>query len=223
MEERYSRNIPAVSEEEMGILKKSHVLVLGCGGLGGYVIEYLARLGVGQITCVDGDSFTESNLNRQILSSVGNLGKNKAEEAAKRAAAINPEISVISIPEYITAENAGQIVAGIDVVIDALDNVEARLITEDAAEKAGIPMIHGAIEGWDAQCMIVSPGSRMLHELYSDKKGGFSKTSLPMTAAFCAAMECALSVKVLLHREFQAGKLYISSLDSMYLEEIPLS
>ena len=223
MEERYIRNIPAVSEEEMNLLKKSRVLVLGCGGLGGYVIEYLVRIGVGALTCVDGDVFCESNLNRQLLSSVENLGKSKAMAAKERAAEINPEVTVDSVPEYITEENADALMQGADLVIDALDNVEARFIMEDAAQRAGIPVIHGAIEGWSAQCMIVPPGSGLLHSLYVDKNGEFSKTSLPMTAAFCAAMECALAVKVLCKRDTEAGKLFVSSLDSMYLDEIPLT
>lgn len=222
MEERYTRNIPAVSEEEMELIKKSRVLVLGCGGLGGYVIEYLARMGAGHIKCVDGDVFCESNLNRQILSTSQNIGKGKAAAARERAALINPEISLISVEEYITEENAQSIMADTDIVIDALDNVGARFIMEDAAEKAGIPVIHGAIEGWNAQCMIVEPGTGMLHRLYNDKNGEFSRTSLPMTAAFCAAMEAAMAVKVICKREYEAGKLYVSSLLDMYLDEIPL-
>ena len=222
MEERYIRNIPAVSAAEMEKLKKSRVLVLGCGGLGGYVIEYLSRLGVGTLKCADGDVFCESNLNRQLLSSVEKLGKGKALSASERVRAINPEITLISIPEYITGENAARLMADTDLVIDALDNVKARFVMEDAAEAAGIPVVHGAIEGWNAQCMIIAPGSRMLHKLYMDENGDFPKTSLPMTAAFCAAMECALAVKVLCGRDYEAGKLYVSSLDSLYLDEIPL-
>ena len=67
MDERYSRNLPAVSEEEQAVLARRRVLVAGCGGLGGYLIEYLARMGVGEITAVDGDLFEPSNLNRQLL------------------------------------------------------------------------------------------------------------------------------------------------------------
>ena len=82
MKERYSRNIPAVSEEDMNKLRQSRVLVAGCGGLGGFIIEYLARMGVGAVTAVDGDVFCESNLNRQILSTADNMGTNKAQAAA---------------------------------------------------------------------------------------------------------------------------------------------
>ena len=75
MEERYCRNLPAISAEEQAALKEKRVLVAGCGGLGGYLIEHLARMGVGRITAVDGDVFEESNLNRQILSAPALLGR----------------------------------------------------------------------------------------------------------------------------------------------------
>ena len=85
MDLRYSRNIPAISPEEQAALKDKKVLVLGCGGLGGYIIENLLRMGVGAITAVDGDSFDESNLNRQLLAAEKTLGINKAIAAAQRA------------------------------------------------------------------------------------------------------------------------------------------
>ncbi len=80
---RYDRNIKTLSLEENEKLKDFKVCVIGCGGLGGYIIEMLGRIGVGYITAVDGDNFSESNLNRQIISSDLNLGKNKAIEAKK--------------------------------------------------------------------------------------------------------------------------------------------
>ena len=82
MEARYARNIPALSATECEILRQKRVLVVGCGGLGGHVIDQLARIGVGSIRAVDGDVFEETNLNRQLLSSVPLLGVNKAKAAA---------------------------------------------------------------------------------------------------------------------------------------------
>ncbi|MBR6653298.1 MAG: ThiF family adenylyltransferase, partial [Oscillospiraceae bacterium] len=92
MDLRYSRNIPAISPEEQDTLKGKKVLVLGCGGLGGYIIENLLRMGVGAITAVDGDSFDESNLNRQLLATEKTLGTNKAIAAAQRANAVNSQV-----------------------------------------------------------------------------------------------------------------------------------
>ena len=92
--ERHSRNIPALSVEDMEKLSRSTVLVVGCGGLGGNIIEHLARAGVGSIIAVDGDVFEESNLNRQILSTAENIGTSKALAAAGRVHAIDPAVSI---------------------------------------------------------------------------------------------------------------------------------
>ena len=98
MEERYSRNIPAVSAEDMETLRQSRILVAGCGGLGGFIIEYLARIGVGSLTVADGDTFCLSNLNRQILSTAGNIGRNKALAAADRVREINASMEPEEAP-----------------------------------------------------------------------------------------------------------------------------
>ena len=86
MEERYIRNLGALTEQECARLRTKTVFVAGCGGLGGYLIEMLLRLGVGAIRAADGDVFEASNLNRQLLSSTRNLGRSKAAAAANRAA-----------------------------------------------------------------------------------------------------------------------------------------
>ena len=92
MEERYIRNLGALTEEECAVLRGKTVFVAGCGGLGGYLIEMLLRLGVGEIRAADGDAFEASNLNRQLLSSPSALGQSKAEAAAMRAELVNPDV-----------------------------------------------------------------------------------------------------------------------------------
>lgn len=89
MEARYLRNFDALTEEEFRALRAGRVLVVGCGGLGGHLIELLARLGVGSLTVVDGDVFEETNLNRQLLSTEALLGCSKAQAAADRVRAVN--------------------------------------------------------------------------------------------------------------------------------------
>lgn len=102
---RYERNMSALSKKENEKLKDFSVVVIGCGGLGGYTVEMLARLGIGHITVVDGDSFSESNLNRQILSNNQNLGKNKAVEAKKRMEIVNELIEVVPVTKFIDEYN----------------------------------------------------------------------------------------------------------------------
>ena len=123
---RYDRNHEALSIDEQHRLAAAHVGVFGCGGLGGLVIESLARIGVGYMRVVDGDVFEQSNLNRQLLSSEAALGKKKALVAAERIRAINSEVQVEPIAEFLDEENAASMLGGLDCAVDCLDNPEAR-------------------------------------------------------------------------------------------------
>ena len=104
MDERYVRNLGALTEQECTLLGTKTVFVAGCGGLGGYLIEMLLRLGIGTIRAADGDVFEVSNLNRQLLSSPSSLGQSKAEAAASRAALVNPDVRFEAIPEFVTGD-----------------------------------------------------------------------------------------------------------------------
>ena len=223
MEERYLRNIPAISQADMDILKTKRVLVLGCGGLGGYVIEFLLRLGIGSITAVDGDVFTPSNLNRQLLCDESNIGTPKVFAAASRAEKVNSQVRFTPVYEYFTEKNAARLLEGADLVIDALDNVPARLLMEDAAEAAGLTIVHGAIGSSDVQAMLIFPGERLLHRLYGDGTQSFEKTVLPMTPAFCAAIQVTAAAEFLCKRSTGLeGALLTASLRPASADIIPL-
>ncbi len=214
---RYDRNIGTITIEEQDELSKKSVCIVGCGGLGGGVIENLTRMGVGELTVVDGDVFDESNLNRQVLSYEANLGKSKALEAAEQMSRINSEITFVAIEDLLNAGNARNIIDGCDVVVDALDNVEARFVLEDACEAEGIPLVHGAINGWNGQVAVVMPGSGIMHMLYAadevektdlnniergTKKDCEEISSNPsFTPAVVAGLQAAETIKVLLGRE----------------------
>lgn len=203
MQDRYERNREAITPGEQQLLAEKHVLVVGCGGLGGYIIETLGRLGVGYITVVDGDVFQPSNLNRQLLSSMENLGRSKAEAAAERMAAINPEVQVIPVSEYLTAENAAALLRGQDAVVDALDRAQARLLLAEHAARAGIPVVHGAIAGWCARIAVIFPGDPTLNLLYGGEPGqGLERVTgnLSFTAACTASFQAAETLKLLLGR-----------------------
>lgn len=223
MDERYIRNIPAITEEEQIALKNKRILIVGCGGLGGFLLENMIRLGVGEITAVDGDCFESSNLNRQLLSTVEVLGTPKAVAARERAAAVNPNVHVISVHALLDESNASELVRGQDLVLDALDNVSSRLLLEDECERQNVPMIHGAIQGWNAQAATVLPGSHLLHRLYGSGEGSFSKSALAFTPAFCAAVESAEALRLLCGRPAMlAGKLLLADLLRMNWDVIPL-
>lgn len=198
---RYDRNIGTITIEEQALLSTKSVCVVGCGGLGGGVIENLTRMGIGELTVVDGDSFDESNLNRQVLSNEENLGKSKAVEAIEQMSRINSEITLIAIEDLLNEENAGSIIDGCDIVVDALDNVDARLALEDACEAEGVPLVHGAISGWNGQVGVVMPGSGILHQIYDGAAGEDSPTNPSFTPAVISALQAAETIKVLLGRE----------------------
>jgi molybdopterin/thiamine biosynthesis adenylyltransferase len=166
LEKRYSRNMNMLSPEENERLRSYKACVVGCGGLGGYVIEQLGRLGVGAITAVDGDVFDETNLNRQLLSSEELIGESKAFAAKERMKKVNSEVRVNPVRAFVTAENCDEIIAGHDVVIDALDNMTARRLLEQRCEKQNLPLIHGAIAGWYGQVSAIMPGDRTLQKIY---------------------------------------------------------
>lgn len=216
MEERYSRNIPAILAEEQAVLARKRVLVVGCGGLGGYLIEYLARMGVGEITAVDADVFEPSNLNRQLLSTQNLLGTAKAQAAQARARAVNPAVTVLAVEAFLDEGNADGLVRGQDLVLDALDNAKDRLVLEDACARECVTIVHGAIQGWSAQVTVVPPGSGALHRLYGRTAAPAEKTSLPFTPAFCAAIQAAEAVKLLCGRPSTLeGKLLLADLRRM--------
>jgi len=220
---RYLRNHDAISEAEQAILAQKRVLVVGCGGLGGYVIECLARIGVGYLRVVDGDVFDETNLNRQLLSSNMNLGRPKTLAAQQRVMAVNPLVEVEAFQSLLTAENAVQLLEGCDVAVDALDNVPTRLLLQQAAGSAGIPLVHGAVAGWIGQVCVVQPGQDLLNSLYptsTDTQGEEQEMgTLSFTAALTASCQAAETVKLLLGKPGLDGEiLEIDLLNSSFVK-----
>ena len=145
---------------------------MGAGGLGGQVIVLLARLGVGTLVVVDCDLFDETNLNRQALCVEETLGEPKARAAAEAVAAINPGVHVIPHQVRLTADVIDGILAGSDVVVDGLDNVPDRLLMQEAAGRLGIPMVHGALAGFEGRIMTVLPGDAGVKQLYGEPASG---------------------------------------------------
>ena len=210
MEERFARNIPAITAREQALLGQKRVLIVGCGGLGGYLCELLTRLGVGHLRAVDEDVFDPSNQNRQLLCTSDTLGQSKAEAAKQRALAIAPGVDFESFSLRLTAENARALLEGCDAAVDGLDNVESRLVLEQACAELGIPLIHGAVSGWAAQVAVVPPGSGLLTLLYTQAEPAPSPAVLPFTAALCAAVQATEATKLLCQRDVTLwGKLWL--------------
>lgn len=193
-EERYLRNMTMLSPEENERLHSFCVAVVGCGGLGGYVIEMLGRLGIGRITAIDGDCFEPTNLNRQLLADQTTLGANKALAAKERMQLVNPLIEVAAVSEHLTAENGRQLLAGQDLVIDALDALEPRLLLQDLARELKIPLIHGAVAGWYGRITTIFPGDNGISRLYRQRPQAAGRQQTLGTPSFTPALVAAVQV-----------------------------
>ena len=222
MEARYARNIPALSAAECEILRQKRVGVVGCGGLGGHIIDQLARIGVGTIRAVDGDVFEPTNLNRQLLSNVHRMGISKAKAAAEHIADVNPDVAVEAVEDFLTEANAPALIAGCDIVMDALDNVRSRKILAAACSEAGIPYVYGAISGWVAQAAVSMPGDDLIAKLFPEEVEIRDKSVLSFTPALCASMQTALCVKMLTGRAVETGTIFYFDLLNQEFETIPM-
>ncbi|RKD28811.1 HesA/MoeB/ThiF family protein [Thermohalobacter berrensis] len=200
---RYIKNMNMLTKEENDRLGKFKVCVVGCGGLGGYVIEMLARLGIGYLTVVDADKFDETNLNRQILSNTDTLGKSKSITAQERIKLVNPLVEVEPINKRVTKNNCEDIIKGHDVVVDAVDNIDTKIILQDTCSNIDIPLVHGAIGGWYGQVTTIFPEDKTLDILYvsRDKKGIEKELGNPsFTPGLVASIQVSEVLKVLIKR-----------------------
>ena len=159
-----SRQMSIVTRSQQERFKNAKITVIGCGGIGGQTIEMLARMGIGELTLVDEDAFDLSNLNRQTLASIADLGLDKSSVACEKVRLINPYVKVKTFNEHVCLENIDEIIGDSDIVIDALDNVLTRVIVSRTAKEKEIPYIHGAIHGTLGQITVFLPDSDETYE-----------------------------------------------------------
>ena len=226
---RYLRNLGTIGISGQAQLLRSSVAIVGLGGLGGYVAEALARMGVGRLILIDGDVFEEHNLNRQILSSEAGLGTPKAVAAQRRIAEINGAVEVIAHPVELTRENLPQLLTGAGLVVDGLDRLPTRLVLQKGAQDLGIPMVHGSIAGFLGQVMTILPGDPGLRSLYGEtddlpEQGLEAQMGTPAaTPMAVAAWEAQEVVKTLLDRgEVLRHRLLVMDMESGTIETLKL-
>jgi adenylyltransferase/sulfurtransferase len=144
---RYNRHIilPEIGQTGQEKLTNAKVLVVGAGGLGCPVLQYLAAAGIGTLGVIDFDVVEESNLQRQILFGTSSLGKNKAEAAKKRLEDLNNEISIIAYPEKLTYQNAIKLFNQYHLIVDGSDNFQTRYLINDACIITNKPLVFGVI------------------------------------------------------------------------------
>ena len=149
--DRYDRHtrLAGFGEDGQSKIRAASVLVVGAGGLGSPVIQYLSAAGIGTIAIVDGDTVDSTNLQRQVLFDESTVGTSKVDAAAASARALNSSVTMVPIVAWLDQENAGDLVDGHDLIVDASDNYATRLAVNDAAVALGIPFVHGAAIRWE--------------------------------------------------------------------------
>jgi molybdopterin/thiamine biosynthesis adenylyltransferase len=224
---RYARNAGTIGLAGQLALHDARVAVAGCGGIGGYLVEELARLGVGTIVAVDPDLFDESNLNRQLLATVENIGLPKVEAAALRVRSVNPAVIVRPLRARLDSRSAPSILEDVDVVADGLDTIPARLELADACAGMGIPFVHASIAGWYGQATTQWPASSALREIYGSvaaERGTETILGNPaFTPALAASIEVAEVCKLILGLSGTlCGRLLCFDLLAMEYSEFPI-
>ncbi len=171
--ERYARHLALTEIGEKGQEKllDAKVLVIGAGGLGSPVAFYLAAAGIGTIGLMDGDKVDLSNLQRQILHTTGSIGQEKVNSAEERLHELDPDIKLILYPFRLMAENAPEILAAYDFVIDATDNFDSKFLIARACHNAAKPYSHAGIREFHGQTMTVHPGKTACYQCLFHEEG----------------------------------------------------
>ncbi|KIC33204.1 HesA/MoeB/ThiF family protein [Leisingera sp. ANG-S5] len=219
---RYARQmvLPEVGAEGQARLARAHVLVVGAGGLGCPVLQYLSGAGVGRITVMDGDMVEESNLHRQVLYSMADIGLPKVEAARQHLLAANPGLQFTAQARYLDAANAEQMVAGVDLVVDAADSFAVSYILSDECLRQGKMLVSASALGQSGYAGGFCGGAPSLRAIFPD---------LPAQAATCAtagvmgpvvgmigALQAQLVLKALLgHQPSPLGQLFVFRMGEM--------
>jgi molybdopterin-synthase adenylyltransferase len=168
---RYNRQtiLPEIGDTGQDKLKKAKVLVIGAGGLGCPILQYIATAGVGTIGIVDFDKIEIHNLHRQILYTEEEIGKSKVLVAKSVLEKLNPLISVLAYEEKLTIENASKIISDFDIVVDGSDNFSTRYLVNDTCVALGKTLVYGSILGFEGQLAVFNhQGSKNLRDLFPE-------------------------------------------------------
>lgn len=186
----FEKNMEFLTPDQVRMIRSKRVAVIGLGALGQIAAHTLVRGGFERLTLVDGDRVSGSDFNRQLYADILTVGMPKTEIVCERLGDISPRLKLRKYDCFLEPQNAAETLAGADVILDCTDNVPTRLCMEEAAEQLGIPLIHGAVEGWFGQVCTVFPGDGILSVLYAGRKEQDESAMMPavnVTASFQAA------------------------------------
>jgi adenylyltransferase/sulfurtransferase len=229
---RYSRQImmPQIGPDGQLKLANSHAVIFGLGGLGSPVSMYLAAAGVGQLTLVDFDEVDDSNLQRQIVHNENNIGQPKVESAKQSLESINHHIRVKTVAEYLSEDNAKQLIAKADVVIDCTDNFATRYALNRICYQSKTPLVSGAAIRWEGQLTTYDfrkEDSPCYQCLYSEDSGQEltcrQNGVLAPVVGMIGSMQAIEAVKVLLNLPSLNGKLMIIDAYTMMIRTLNLA
>jgi molybdopterin/thiamine biosynthesis adenylyltransferase len=163
---RYLRNLGSLAISGQKKLLQARALLVGAGGLGGTIAQLLSRMGLGSLMVADGDSFSEDNLNRQAFSLEQNVGQGKVQTARSEILKINAATEVEVFEGFVTDKELTSLIQGVNVAIDALDNMPSRFMLEKACKTAQVPLVHGAVAGFSGQVTVIFPEDTGFSALY---------------------------------------------------------
>jgi len=213
---RYLSNLGTFGRVGQKRLLSVKVTVVGLGGLGGYVIEQLARSGVGAIIAIDNDRFEESNLNRQLFADSTAIGRSKVDVAKDRVLKVNDAVKFFGYGSKVE-DLPAEVYNGVELIFDCLDQIYSKLYLEELATRLNVPLIHGAIAGWYGQVAVIWPASKLLSKIYSYQKIGIEKKlgNPPFTPAVASGLMVSEGIKVILgHKQRKNEILFFDLLNN---------
>ena len=195
--ERYDRQImlEGLGEEGQEKLMRARVFIAGTGGLGSPASIYLVAAGVGTIRVVDHDRVELSNLNRQVLHWDEDIGRRKIDSATEKLKKLNQGVEIEAIDGMITEANISQLVAGFDLIVDAMDNLPTRYLLNKAALEKNIPFFHGAVYGFEGRAMTIIPGKTAC--LWCVYRGAITEGEFPVIGVTPAVIGCIQATEVI--------------------------
>ncbi|MBR3871855.1 MAG: HesA/MoeB/ThiF family protein [Paludibacteraceae bacterium] len=197
---RYERQIalPEIGEQGQRKIQNASILIVGVGGLGSPVALYLAAAGIGTLHLVDADVVSLSNLGRQIIYNTTHLGKSKVEIAKQVLQDLNPDVKVLTHNVFLDKENALSLVEKADVVVDCSDNFATRYILHDTCKQAGLPLVFGAIEGFEGLLTVFTSDSHYtLQELFGSTNRTPSKAVMGVTPGVLGSLQANEALKII--------------------------
>ena len=231
--DRYARHIslPDVGIEGQRLIDKSRILVIGAGGLGSPVLLYLAAAGVGEIGIIDDDLVDLSNLQRQIIHAESNIGTSKVESAKAQILSINSTIKITTWNTRLSPDNAQEILAGWDIVIDGTDNIPTRYLVDDICKINQIPWIYGSIYRFEGQASVFNfEGGPCYRDLFPEPPPSNAIPSCAEGGVFgvlpgvIGSIQATEAIKIIINKgQSLSGKLLIYDAESMTFKSLTYS